>query len=68
MTGPPSTRAAARPIADAYREDIREREAVPQFYDRYGEYKSVCLLGTATHKRRSHVEVLQQMLEAATKG
>ena len=34
--------------ADAYREDIREREAVPQFYDRYGEYKSVCLLGTAT--------------------
>lgn len=54
--------------ADAYREDIREREAVPQFYDRYGEYKSVCLLGTATHKRRSHVEVLQQMLEAATKG
>lgn len=54
--------------ADAYREDIREREAVPQFYDRYGEYKSVCLLGTATHMRRSHVEVLQQMLEAATKG
>ena len=54
--------------ADAYREDIREREAVPQFYDRYGEYKSVCLLGTATHKRRSHVEVLQQMLEVATKG
>ncbi|OUO90831.1 hypothetical protein B5F40_05030 [Gordonibacter sp. An230] len=55
-------------FADAYREDIREREAVPRFYDRYGEYKSVCLLGTATHKRRSHVEVLQQMLEAAARG
>ena len=38
--------------ADAYREDIREREAVAQFYDRYGEYKSVCLLGTAAGERR----------------
>ena len=55
-------------FADAYREDMRERDAVPHFFNRYGEYRSVCLLGTATHKRRSHVEVLQQMLEAATKA
>ena len=49
--------------ADAYRDALREREAVPQFFDRYGEYESVCLLGTATRKRHSHVEVLQKMLE-----
>ncbi|WP_080798087.1 DUF488 family protein, N3 subclade [Arabiibacter massiliensis] len=49
--------------ADAYREDLREREAVPQFFDRYGEYASVALVGTATRSRRSHVEVLKQMLE-----
>ena len=55
-------------FADAYREDMRERDAVPHFFDRYGEYRSVCLLGTATHKRRSHGEGLQQMLEAATKA
>lgn len=50
--------------ADAYREDLREREAIPQFFDRYGTYASVALVGTATRTRRSHVEVLKQMLEA----
>lgn len=49
--------------ADAYREDIREREAVPQFFERYGTYASVALVGTATRARRSHVDVLKQMLE-----
>lgn len=49
--------------ADAYREALREREAIPQFFDRYGEYESVALVGTATRTRRSHVEVLKQMLE-----
>ena len=50
--------------ADAYREDMREREAVPRFFERYGEYDSVVLVGTATHARRSHVEVLKSMIEA----
>lgn len=50
-------------FADAYREDLREREAIPQFFDRYGDYDSVALVGTATRTRRSHVEVLKQMLE-----
>lgn len=54
-------------FAAAYREDMREREAIPQFFDRYGTYQSVCLLGTATRQRRSHVEVLQEMLEEAVK-
>ena len=49
--------------ADAYREDMREREAVPQFFERYGEYESVALVGTATHARRSHVEILAEMLK-----
>ena len=48
---------------DAYREDMREREAVPQFFDRYGDCESVALVGTATRSRRSHVEVLAEMLE-----
>ena len=50
--------------ADAYREDMREREAVPQFFERYGEYESVALVGTATHARRSHVEILAEMLKS----
>ena len=49
--------------ADAYREDMREREAVPQFFDRYGDFESVALVGTATRSRRSHAEVLKGMLE-----
>lgn len=53
--------------ADAYREDMREREAVPQFFDRYGECESVALVGTATRSRRSHVEILAEMLEDALK-
>lgn len=53
--------------ADAYREDMRERDAVGQFFDRYGEYRSVCLLGTATRKRRSHVEILKELLASDKK-
>lgn len=48
--------------AGAYREDMRERDAVPQFFDRYGDFDSVALVGTATHARRSHVEVLAEMI------
>ncbi|MEG0459962.1 MAG: DUF488 domain-containing protein [Gordonibacter sp.] len=54
--------------ADAYREDMRERDAVGQFFERYDEYHQVCLLGTATRKRRSHVEVLKELLEQFQKA
>ena len=54
--------------ADAYRKDMRERDAVGQFFKRYGEYSSVCLLGTATRKRRSHVEILKELLEQFQKA
>ena len=50
--------------AEAYREDMREREAVPRFFESYGEFDSVALVGTATRARRSHVEVLKSMLDA----
>ena len=49
--------------ADAYRDVLREREAIPQFFERYGDYGSVALVGTATRARRSHAEVLAQMIE-----
>ena len=48
-----------------YRAEMEEREAIPSFFSHYGEYDSIALVGTATHKRRSHVEVLQTMIEAA---
>lgn len=50
--------------AEAYREDMREREAVPRFFECYGGFESVALVGTATRSRRSHVEVLKGMLDA----
>ena len=48
-----------------YRAEMEERDAIPQFLQRYGEYDSIALVGTATHKRRSHVEVLQALVEEA---
>ncbi len=50
--------------AAAYRDLMLEREARAWFYDTYGTYESVALVGTATRARRSHVEVLKQLLEA----
>lgn len=35
------------------------------FFERYGGFRSVALVGTETRSRRSHVEVLKQMLEEA---
>lgn len=52
-------------FASSYEDDIRARRAPEQFFERYGDYSSVALIGTATKKRRSHVEVLQKMLQEA---
>ena len=46
-----------------YRQQMQERNGVEQFMERYGEYDSVAIIGTATKKRRSHAEVLVQLLE-----
>ena len=51
-----------------YHKEMVERDAVAQFFERYGGYRSVAIVGTATHKRRSHVEILQQMIEDAQAG
>ena len=48
-----------------YRAEMEERNAISQFLSRYGEYSSIALVGTATRRRRSHVEVLQSMVEEA---
>ncbi len=50
-------------FAEAYRNEMDERGAVDYFHEHYDDCKSVCLLGTATKKRRSHVEVLKELLE-----
>lgn len=48
-----------------YQQEMNERGAIEEFIERYGEYDSVALIGTATKKRRSHAEVLHQLVEEA---
>ena len=48
-----------------YQKEMEERNAISDFIERYGEYDSVALIGTATKKRRSHAEVLQKLVEEA---
>lgn len=49
--------------ASTYLSELDGRRAVPLFFDRYGAFESVALLGTATGERHSHVEVLAKALE-----
>jgi len=46
----------------SYRSLMSERHAVQLYKDIYGSYSSICILGTATKKRRSHSEVLVSLL------
>ena len=48
-----------------YAQEMKERNAVADFIERYGEYSSVAIVGTATKKRRSHAEVLQKLVTEA---
>lgn len=48
-----------------YKQEMEERNAIADFIERYGEYDSVALIGTATKKRRSHAEVLHKLVEDA---
>lgn len=52
-------------FAASYELDLRERNAVADFFKKYGKYHSVAIVGTATNKRRSHAEVLLAQLQAA---
>lgn len=51
-----------------YHKEMVKRDAVAHFFKEYGTYRSVAIVGTATQKRRSHVEILQQMIEDAQEG
>lgn len=52
----------------SYHKEMVKRDAVARFFEEYGAYRSVAIVGTATQKRRSHVEILQQMIEDAEAG
>ena len=48
-----------------YKQEIEQANLVPEFLQKYGEHESIALVGTGTKKRRSHVEVLQALIEEA---
>lgn len=52
----------------AYRNEMSERRAIPQFFERYGEFESVALVGTGTRARRSHTDVLKLLLDSYDKN
>ncbi len=45
-----------------YLEQMADVDAVAHFKKEYSKYKHVCILGTATKKRRSHSEALSELL------
>lgn len=49
----------------AYEGEMSERNAIPDFFKKYGKYESIAIVGTATKKRRSHAEKLKALLEAS---
>lgn len=49
--------------AHKYQESMKAKSIKKYFHDHYGKYVRVCLIGTATAKRRSHSEVLSEMLQ-----
>ena len=46
-----------------YEKEMQERNAIPQFFEKYGKYKSIAIVGTATKKRHSHAEELKILLD-----
>lgn len=47
----------------SYKKEMEERGAIPEFFKKYGSYKSIAIVGTATKKRHSHAEELQKLLD-----
>jgi uncharacterized protein YeaO (DUF488 family) len=47
-----------------YQKEIAESHAVDHFQNEYKDYRHICILGTATRKRKSHSEVLVRLLNA----
>lgn len=50
-----------------YEQEMKERSAIPRFFEKYGKYESVAIVGTATKKRHSHAEELKKLIEEAEK-
>lgn len=46
---------------------MEAKNAAGYFQEHYGNFSSVCLIGAATDKRRSHSEVLYGLLEETKK-
>lgn len=49
--------------AQRYRASMEAQNASAYFKEHYGRYCRVCLIGTTTRKRRSHSEVLMELLQ-----
>lgn len=48
--------------SQSYKGELNKQNILADFAGRYGAYKRICLLGTAVKSRRSHTEVLSEML------
>ena len=47
----------------SYKQEMEERNAIPEFFKKYGKYSSIAIVGTATNKRHSHAEELKTLLD-----
>jgi len=54
--------------AEEYHELMERRGAREMFEQTYAPYAHICLLGTATRKRRSHNEVLRDLLAQGSRA
>lgn len=50
-----------------YKAELDSRGAISDFFKKYGKYNSIAIVGTATKKRRSHAEELQDILMSTGK-
>lgn len=48
-----------------YKKELEDRNAISDFFKKYGTYASIAIVGTATKKRRSHAEELKILLDTA---
>ena len=48
---------------EKYQKEMQAKDAAACFHEKYKKYRSVCLLGTAVRKRKSHSEALLELLQ-----
>jgi len=54
--------------SETYQAQMRKNKIPALFKALYGSYKNICILGTATKKRRSHSEALEELLSKKNKA